>query len=440
MFLPSPNRTESTNVNATARSPTNWWKRSLVSSAVCSAILLVLIVVWRLYAGGAAAADAAIDGNTPSNGGPAQALSEVERQELEIRRKELEISRSRVNAKVASLKSRGTELRNLLAKLEADSKAYQAKSQALLDSIEGKRIVGSGSYLDVVEPLLISPPVSTAKIGGLRNQVDELLRPIQSGDVDTTLESLQTISDDLEAVALAIQPDLDRLQRDDELLSHVLRDTAYKPPANQTLREAIGTRQTERLKLRAEQVAAAAREAEETATKLLQDEETRRIEAKAELDRQAIEKERQTLEQQAGRMKQQADAEAAAFAAEQAKAKLRAELTREMSQVRSMLMPFISDGSTQLGPRGLQVTTKSGPLSLSGLQSHGALADTIPGRRILHLYGGSPENGRPTGAFPTPFFDNLVYKDEATRVMVQRAQSYLVKYGHLLVEDGLLAP
>ncbi len=278
------------------------------------------------------------------------------------------------------------------------------------------------------------------KIGGWRNQVDELLRPIQSGDVDTTLESLQTISDDLEAVAVAIQPDVDRLQRDDELLSHVLRDTAYKPPANQTLREAIGVRQTERLKLRADQVAAAARDAETKATKQLQDEQVRKVEAEAEIKRQMIENDRLAAERETARLKAVADAEAEAEAARVARAQLESELEKDMRMVQSFLMPFITPANTQIGEKRYYVTTvTSQPVSLSRLRGLGALDPTLGGLENLYGLGSNREGKRPFGSFPTPFFSERL-RDDSIRNKIVIAQNLLNKYGELLVEKGMLAP
>lgn len=110
------------------------------------------------------------------------------------------------------------------------------------------------------------------------------------------------------------------------------------------------------------------------------------------------------------------------------------EFNRDLTEIKKLLISFISDGRTYRQ----SCQNECGPMSLSFLKCQGALRPTTEGRlSLLSLvyYG----NDRPVGSLPrclTAVDSNGCY----SHPNVDRAQELLLKYGKLLVEKGMLEP
>jgi hypothetical protein len=109
----------------------------------------------------------------------------------------------------------------------------------------------------------------------------------------------------------------------------------------------------------------------------------------------------------------------------------RAEAARP--RVREVLKPFISPGYFQ-PPHNMSID--AGPMSLSGIRQFGALERTEKGLDLLiRIAMTSEDKVRPRWGFKEPV--RRMPKDQVE--FVNEAQRYLIEYGDILVEQGVLA-
>ncbi len=122
-----------------------------------------------------------------------------------------------------------------------------------------------------------------------------------------------------------------------------------------------------------------------------------------------------------------------------AREKLLRDFAHDLSEIKSLLKPFITPGRFQPNGHILQLSTKTEPISLSKLNGAGVLAPTVLAQQKLWgLISANRADERPLGAFP-PYvggYQNWVN----TQQTIARAQELLIKYGELMVEKGMLAP
>jgi hypothetical protein len=140
--------------------------------------------------------------------------------------------------------------------------------------------------------------------------------------------------------------------------------------------------------------------------------------------------------------KRQLDAAAAADAKDRERALKEAQLRREFEQdrskVESLLRPFISHGMTQPKGRQFVVAAEEGPVSLARLRSTRALEPTPEGRETLYwITSANDMNDRDLGGFPDQGLGASAKR--RNMAIVKEAQDLLIKYGDLMVKDGMLA-
>ena len=125
----------------------------------------------------------------------------------------------------------------------------------------------------------------------------------------------------------------------------------------------------------------------------------------------------------------------------EAKRKLEVEFERDLSDIKSLLKPFITPGHTQhlhkFAYRADQ-NPNPRPVSFGSLKGLGYLHDTTE-RLTAFWRSTSHENDRPFGSFPKAPYGQTRLKGGALPA-VRRAQGYLQKYGDLMVEKGMLSP
>ncbi len=139
-----------------------------------------------------------------------------------------------------------------------------------------------------------------------------------------------------------------------------------------------------------------------------------------------------------------------AFAVEEAKIPeaqrnvLESEFDKDQAEISSLLAPFLGLGEQQPKPGNpsqsdewMEPCEPLAPMSLSRLQSSGALDATDQGLQRLYYLGGSPKNLRTRVCFPE--FSTNGLSNGIVQSRVRRAQELLNKYGQLMVERRVLA-
>ena len=107
---------------------------------------------------------------------------------------------------------------------------------------------------------------------------------------------------------------------------------------------------------------------------------------------------------------------------------------RDLADIKVKLQPFIADGYTYNEEDGPQRTGSHWPRCAAGVRWR-------PGRKGLEklLYvGGTTTNDRERGAFPQYVGSEFAWR-QLNKDFIVKAQDYLIKYGDLMVEEGLLA-
>lgn len=119
--------------------------------------------------------------------------------------------------------------------------------------------------------------------------------------------------------------------------------------------------------------------------------------------------------------------------AAEAKAQLVREFNADLPEVKRYLAAFLADGR-KLRDSG------NGPASLAFLSRAGALINNDKGLEEL-LSLGAYYNDRPAGSLPEFFYFNSVnLQNKNDKIgIIEKAQGFLLKYGDLMVEQGLLA-
>lgn len=116
----------------------------------------------------------------------------------------------------------------------------------------------------------------------------------------------------------------------------------------------------------------------------------------------------------------------------------------DRAAVQRLLKPFIARNNKVLGKNARDWITapEAQPLSLSSIQTSGALQPTMVGLQTLALIGCQlnlyPNTPRPMGSFPFPGGGQLTTPHEIEST--KRAQHLLKKHAEILVEEALLTP
>lgn len=104
-------------------------------------------------------------------------------------------------------------------------------------------------------------------------------------------------------------------------------------------------------------------------------------------------------------------------------------------EVQQLLAPFYSKGYWL--PRNTRGSYEAQPMSLSALSQEGALIPDSDGlQKLLHVATSRYDAQRSRWPFDT----KISKLGLAEREKIGRAQKYLIQYGNLMVEEGLLAP
>ena len=300
----------------------------------------------------------------------------------------------------------------------------------------GRRIASRTEWIDQLTAIRDRPRLTEANIVSQRESIASLIEKCEQALDDSVIDIPCT--PEFVAKSKDIYNLLSQAQReareDDRRLTALLSISAGASPATETLSEASVKRARELEQAELDEMAkaqAAQREAAERKRREAALDAERKVQAARAEQERIDQKARIAAEEAEKEKKRQAAALAAQrAAAEQAHREKLAAFEREFPAMKSLLSPFISSGQFQL--QGSQwVGGEEGPVSLSAIHQLGALNPNAGTSHML-MYFGNGVNGRPTGSFPRghAYDSGQVY----------RVQTFLLKYGDILVEKKLLRP
>lgn len=390
-----------------------------------------------------------------------QNSSELTKENAEAREKlanlqeklaELEAAESLRNQETQARKSQSQRLLDQVATtdlavqtLADEVSKWQSAQRDLTLSDEGKRLAADATLLQQYRALCEQPRKSPEIPQQLRRRLEGLKAQAEEAAKRPNLPINPQFASEIAAVETEAAAALkDYRDANDQL--QVLRAQAPKttPTGGITL-EASLTKLKEqeaaqRLALLNKELQKTRDEEDAKEAKRAAEEERRVRELKAEAERKENERKRELLRLQSDQRVQSLDHEIQSATAKKDKERLESEFQKDLPEIRSLLKPYISDGSTQ--PQGrhfARIGGKPSPVSLGRLQASGALQPTDAGQRTLYgVTSANRLNDRDLGAFPTYFGGEDDWRAKAATV--QRAQELLIKYGNLMVEKGMLAP
>jgi hypothetical protein len=387
----------------------------------------------------------AADQNNRPAGGSNAAADEEQRREQQARR-QAAASRQREAAarrqgQVIAFRTSTKKLQQDLDALLAATTAWQTKAETLLDSASGRRIAGSAPHVERFVAVYDKKRLSKSDVAALQARLDTLLRPLKSAekDGDDTYVPSKSLTDDVQTLAGEIRTALRQYRQDLLAVEGLLENTANSAPSQSTLQAAIAAFHRAEESQRAATVAAARRKARLDADRQLAEAEAAKVAAENRVKLLKIQAKKAEVEGTEKALAAEIQAAAKKREAARQKAILTRQFDRDYPTMRGYLVPFTSSGYAQPGGYGYKRTTEKGPVSFSKLQGAGYLKKSIGA--LQGFYYSTTANGmndRPRGGFPNYVggASDFASKQET----IQSIQTFLSKYGTILVEKKLLAP
>ncbi|MFN3194032.1 MAG: hypothetical protein ACE361_26220 [Aureliella sp.] len=334
----------------------------------------------------------------------------------------------------------GDLIRATIDELGAQLLKLQQRLEELESSDAGRKLAASQELVEqysVATSVTIPSKNLAANLGERLNRVLSAPQKALAENIAGYVPSstlLNTVGDIEEEASQALSV-VNSLLTDLESLEHQARNLA--PNESQTLGQILSGLEQAKQEQRRQQMNAAIQAAEDEAARKLAEQEAENRLKIAEAERKAAqmlgEETAAKILADAEAMKKEIDSAKAERAAAEAKAQLLREYNADLPQIKLYLKAFTTDGR-KMRKGG------SGPASLSYLIGEGALAETDEGLdRLLAL--GAYYNDRPKGALPEYFSFNSRFESSMNEKisMVEKAQKLLIKYGALMVENGMLA-
>jgi len=363
---------------------------------------------------------------------------------------ELETAQALRDQETAARKSQAARIADQAAlaedavdSLAAEVSAWESSTRDLFAGEEGRRIAADASLLRQFRDLREQPRPNPR----IPDQLRARLQGLKAQAQDAGKHPNAPVSPQLGTAIAGIESEAKaalKSYRDHNEQLRALRSQAPKsvPGSTPKLETALSTLKDEEAAARAAIVAKKimeVREQENAKAAERAAEEERKLRAQqAENERREGELKRERLRLESEQRAQTLAAENRSLIAKKNKAQLEQEFQADLNDIRALLSPFVSDGSTQ--PEGTtfkRTGTKPTPVSLAALRGAQALDPNDRGQQNLYFMT-SQFNDRPLGAFPKYFGGESDWRVKAPAV--QRAQELLIKYGEVLVEKGMLIP
>ena len=351
-----------------------------------------------------------------------------------------ELARNRI--RIIEAYDLGQRIGSTLSDIESELSSWTAAVNLLNDSQSdlGRRAATRSELVQQYSAVVTAQTTTAADLQTWSRQLDAIHSRVapaykENRHVALSQEDLDLLTQLHEKVK-AVR---DQLQQHRRILD-IIEETAKRlDPGQFTLKQALENLQASRdealrIKL-AEAEQAALREVEERYAAQLAEERRKQQEL---LKQQELEAERAATgerEKELAEIRRRRKEFEDRIAAE----KLESEYRKDLPNIKSLLAPFLANAITQ--PAAGNPISKGGPMkptSLGALRGSGALEDSNEGLDFLFRVGGHPANERTKGSFPT-FVSQRPLAAGAERDQVRKAQQLLIKYGELMVRDGLLS-
>lgn len=440
----------------------NDFKRSVVVVASC-----ILSVVALYYAGGKALLesnsggrpDAVADEQTSSGSDTSTNEEELKRQIQELQRQLTtgEDTDSKPAAptetpdvghdnvanlvRVTEAHQLGKQISSELSQAQSEITEWTNETTMLSKGDAGRRIAKFSDLVDQYAALVEQPIASHDDLERWEAQLQAMLPRIneahsQEDDSFSLSQDEFALMRSLLAELTSARKVLKQNLRAVELLVTAAADT---DPGDETLDDALARRTAERDAAYLRELADAKQATSDNVNATYIDKIVGEHRKQQELlNQQRLSAEKLATEQQQIEL-DRISASVAEIQARRAKAKLIQDFNRERAVVESLLAPFIDNAITQ--PSVKNPISKGGPMrptSLGSLRASGALDETRKGLDFLYHVGGHPANMRKKGGFPS-FVQLTPIPNDSVRARVKQAQQLLLKYGEVMVEEGLLS-
>lgn len=281
--------------------------------------------------------------------------------------------------------------------------------------------------------------ISQSELESLREALLALAVPLEAAveDNSVVLKMGPEFTTEISDITERLRSGLKSWQEDNAVVRLLAKEAEERPAGELTLGEAIEQLRANETRRRAEKI-----DEEVAAAKVALDEK----EAASRMRLRDLETQKNL---EADKVKaQRREAELAGLKAEQLvladrieEQRKRTELERrfqaELPEIRRILTAFITPGHKQIVNGKWRRVEQKQPISLSGLHATRTLGDDSMSQMYLYHAGGSDRNDRPNGPFRDYIGGHL--RDHET-ALVQKVRRFLLDYGDLMVEKGLLMP
>ncbi|WP_425399931.1 hypothetical protein [Aeoliella sp.] len=360
---------------------------------------------------------------------------------LKTQASELEGERVRNRVNVIEAYEIGRRIESEISALKKELDEWQDLVAPLSSNDAGRRIATRPELLQQYAALSDVKMATFDDLDRWQRQFDTLFSRIKLAHGDQSIRVVVTPDDitAFQSLDAQVNSAFDQLRQQVRALQLIMAKADGLDPGQQTLADTIAAVQRERdeqfrQKLSETTRAEIRKVDEEFAAKIAAEQrEQRRLLKEQELAAEQLETQERAAELAAIEKRNEE------LRARLALEKLKAEYQADLSEIESLLAPFLDSAITQ--PTKSNPIAKGGPMkptSLNALKGSGALDDSSDGLNLLYQAGGHPANMRKKGGFPS-FVSLQTLGQGSERDKVRRAQQLLVKYGELMVEDGLLS-
>lgn len=379
------------------------------------------------------------EGRTSSSDDLLAAQQELEK--LQILQESMKLTRAVTRSRLAQHQRLADAIDTDLRLLDVELPRWHAQFTELLTSDAGRRVVVVGGYLDILSSLDGKSLPDEIEVASWRSQLSDLRTPLDefAENVTTGMTVPPIYGDELAALRNVVRQTVETLRQDRTVMNVIVRDVAHVDPGDMTLRAALDAKYQAEEQALVERLGEVRRTAEEAANQRLEQEQRILVELESEVRMLQAEADQQRVSQEIEALSIENAAKEAEAERIAARARLVAEMQADMAEIETLLTPFIRDGEKH--PEGIgffKLTGELGPVSLTGLRGTGGLIESEEGLKALYLAGGDSRNDRPLGSFPE-YHGGHQKSDSDVRRRVTRARELLIKYGDLMVDQGLLA-
>lgn len=415
--------------------------RFVIAGMLLAVGLIAFYLFLRLYLGTAA--------TEAENTALKKDLANVQAQLAELQAKKMyEDQQTKVQqSQLEQMSARTKAIAKTISELETQMAAWKALSQGLDARGIGPRIASNPETLRQCEAILTHPrpddhlpAVLRTRLGALANVIDQaekLKNPLFSFNDNFRQEISAVESEAGHALKLFAQHIA-------ELEAVCKAAEAFSPGAlslDQAIKKLEQERASEQARATAEQVEKVREEYEKKLTETRRQYEEKLLQAKLDQERaqresklaQVQDETRRMQEAEENRRRMEAE-QAAKRKQEQEARRARDDLERryeaDLADIKTHLAPLLASAYTQpRAGRVAETTTTKGPMSLARIRACGALAQDEQGLYKLHLT-----------VFLDPERNKLGWPEFQDKEFFIKAQRFLIDYGELMVEKGLLAP